>query len=120
MRKRFHRPSPALVISLISLFVALGGTTYAATGGNVILGKANSATSPTSLTSKNTGAALNITQQSTGTGATALALSAPAGKPPMTVSSGTKVANLNADKLDGIDSTAFAKRAQEAWHEVGT
>lgn len=32
MRKRsLRRPSPALVISLITLFVALGGTTYAAT-----------------------------------------------------------------------------------------
>lgn len=30
MRSRFSRPSPALVISLIALFVALGGTGYAA------------------------------------------------------------------------------------------
>jgi len=30
MRKRTRRPSPALVISLIALFVALGGTGYAA------------------------------------------------------------------------------------------
>src|SRR6266404_5868732 len=120
MLKRFHRPSPAFVISLVSLFVALGGTTYAATGGNFILGKANTATAQTGLTSKNAGKALSITQQSTGTGATALGLSVPAGKPPMTVNSGTKVANLNADMVDGIYSTAFAKKAQEAWHEVGT
>jgi hypothetical protein len=31
MKKRLRAPSPALVISLIALFVALGGTTYAAT-----------------------------------------------------------------------------------------
>lgn len=30
MRKRIQRPSPALIISLIALFVALGGTGYAA------------------------------------------------------------------------------------------
>ena len=30
MKKRFRAPSPALVISLIALFVALGGTSYAA------------------------------------------------------------------------------------------
>ena len=30
MSKRFSRPSPALVISIIALFVALGGTVYAA------------------------------------------------------------------------------------------
>jgi hypothetical protein len=31
VRKRLRRPSPALVVALIALFVALGGTTYAAT-----------------------------------------------------------------------------------------
>jgi hypothetical protein len=31
MQKRLKKPSPALVISLIALFVALGGTSYAAT-----------------------------------------------------------------------------------------
>ena len=31
MKRRLRRPSPALVISLVALFVALGGTTYAAT-----------------------------------------------------------------------------------------
>ncbi len=31
MKRRLRRPSPALVISLIALFVALGGTSYAAT-----------------------------------------------------------------------------------------
>jgi hypothetical protein len=31
MKLRLSKPSPALVISLIALFVALGGTTYAAT-----------------------------------------------------------------------------------------
>jgi len=46
-----RRPSPALAISVISLFVALGGTTYAATGGTFILGKANSAGAQTSLAS---------------------------------------------------------------------
>jgi hypothetical protein len=31
MKRRLRTPSPAFVISLIALFVALGGTTYAAT-----------------------------------------------------------------------------------------
>src|SRR5207249_185245 len=60
MLKRFHRPSPAFVISLVALFVALGGTTYAATGGYFILGKGNAATSQTGLTANNAGKALNI------------------------------------------------------------
>src|ERR1700751_4692410 len=31
MKRRLRAPSPALVIALVALFVALGGTTYAAT-----------------------------------------------------------------------------------------
>ena len=31
MRSRTNRPSPALVISVVALFVSLGGTGYAAT-----------------------------------------------------------------------------------------
>ena len=77
-----RKPSPSMIVSLLALFVALGGAGYAATGGNFILGKANSATSQTGLTSSNAGKALNVTQQSTGAGATALGLTVPSGKPP--------------------------------------
>ena len=45
-----HRPSPATAISLAALVFAMSGTAYAATGGDFILGKANTATSVTSLT----------------------------------------------------------------------
>ena len=116
MRKRLANrlPSPSLVISLLALFVALGGTAYAATGGTFILGQANTATSQTSLTSNNAGKALQVTQQNTGTAATALGLNVPAGRTPFTVNSGTKVANLNADRLDGVDSTAFQRTTQPA------
>lgn len=48
MRLR-SRPSHGTVIAYAALFVALGGTTYAATGGNFIRGKSNSASSKTSL-----------------------------------------------------------------------
>ena len=50
MRSRF-RPSHGTVVAYLALFVALGGTTYAATGGNFILGQSNSASTPTSLSS---------------------------------------------------------------------
>lgn len=102
-----RRPSPALVISLITLFIVLGGTAYAANGNAWILGFPNNATAVTALTSNNAGKAVNITQQSAGTGATALGLNVPSGKTPFTVNSGVKVANLNADKLDGLHSTSF-------------
>ncbi len=106
MRSRF-RPSHGTVVAYLALFVALGGTTYAATGGNFILGKPNTANSQTSLTASPSfaGKALQLTNTNTGAGATALGLSVASGHAPFTVNTGTKVANLNADKLDGIDSS---------------
>jgi hypothetical protein len=103
------RPSHATVVAYLALFVALGGTTYAATGGNFILGQPNSASSTTSLTrtGANTAKGLQVTNTSTGAGATALGLNVASGHAPFTVNSGTKVTNLNADKLDGIDSSGF-------------
>jgi hypothetical protein len=107
MRSRF-RPTHATVVAYVALFVALGGTTYAATGGNFILGQSNSAGNTTSLSAPIAGKkALQVTNTSTGAGATALGLNVASGHPPFTVNSGAKVANLNADKLDGIDSTGF-------------
>src|SRR6516162_6916730 len=65
MRRLFlHRPSAATVISLIALFFAMGGTAVAATGGTFILGKANTATSVSSLTNTK-GTALSLSSTST-------------------------------------------------------
>jgi FlaG/FlaF family flagellin (archaellin) len=97
----------ANVMATIAVFMVLGGTTYAATGGSFILGQSNSASSTTSLSAPVAGKALQVTNTSTGAGATALGLNVASGHPPFTVNSGAKVANLNADKLDGIDSTGF-------------
>jgi hypothetical protein len=72
--------------------VAMSGTAVAATGGDFILGKANKATRVTSLSDSR---------------GTALALSAAGGKPPLTVSNSTQVANLNASYLDGDRAGAF-------------
>jgi len=44
-----RRPSPALVIALFALFVALSGVGIAATGGNFILGQTNTADATSSL-----------------------------------------------------------------------
>jgi hypothetical protein len=114
------RPNHATVVAYLALFVALGGTTYAATGGNFILGQSNSADAVTSLarTGANAGKGLQVSNTSTTTGATALGLNVASGHAPFTVNSGTKVANLNADELDGLNSTAFARNGSEAWHEV--
>lgn len=56
MRSRF-RPNHATVVAYLALFVALGGSAYAATGGNFILGQSNTAGTPTQLTSPTTSSA---------------------------------------------------------------
>jgi hypothetical protein len=124
MRPTRFRPSHGTVVAYLALFVALGGTTYAATGGNLILGQPNSADTTTSLTARVvdtglTAPALRVTNLAPPAGATALGLRVASGHPPFAVNSGTKVANLNADKLDGQDSGAFARNGSAPWREVG-
>jgi hypothetical protein len=60
--------SYANVTATIALFVALGGTTYAATGGNFIPGQTNSASSSTQLSSGASGSALKVTNTGSGRG----------------------------------------------------
>jgi hypothetical protein len=55
------------VVGYLALFVALGGTSYAATGGNFILGKSNTAGAPTSLTSPTANAAGTLKVANTAT-----------------------------------------------------
>jgi hypothetical protein len=105
-----HRLSPATVIALIALFVALGGVGVAASGGNFILGQSNSATSQTGLAANTSAAALAVTNNV----GTPLKLNAPAGVAPFAVNNGTKVANLNADTLDSLDSSYFLPKTGKA------
>src|SRR5437762_6059215 len=101
MLRFIRRLSPATVMSAAALFVALGGAGYAATGGTFLLGQANSAANTSALSSGvTTGATLNL--KNTG-GQPAAKFTANTGVAPLSVSNGTKVASLNADKLDGID-----------------
>jgi hypothetical protein len=86
--------SPATLISIVALFIALSGTAYAATGGTFILGKANSASAVSSLTN---------------TAGTALRLSSKAGTPPLAVSSTAQVSNLNASLLGGNAASSFVQ-----------
>jgi hypothetical protein len=102
--KRFTAATP---IAILALFVALGGTTYAATGGNFVLGQSNSADATTKLSSTSAiGPALAVTNSG---GRPAASFTANAGVAPFAVSNSAKVAGLNADSLDGLDSTAFLR-----------
>jgi hypothetical protein len=114
MLKTFGAHVRGNVVGYVALFLALGGTTYAATGDFLKLGNPNQANAPTSLSASPAfaGKALQVTNNSTAAGATALGLTVGSGRPPFTVNSGTKVANLNADKLDGLDSTSFVPNSK--------
>jgi hypothetical protein len=105
IRSLAKRVSPSLVISCTALFIALGSVGYSATGGTFKLGKANTAGKTTALKSGNvSGPTLKV--NNTGNRPAAAFLSN-SGQPPFTVNRTTKVANLNADQLDGLDSLAF-------------
>jgi hypothetical protein len=109
MKLSKHRPSPAMIVALLGLFVGLGGVGIAANGQNLILGKQdNTATLKTGLIASIDDRALQVTNTNSGVSAAALGLSVASGHPPLIVSSGAgKAPNLNADLLDSRDSTYF-------------
>ena len=81
----------------LCVLVLGSGTAVAATGGRFILGRGNTASTTSTLTN---------------TRGTALSLAAPAGRAPLAVSNGTKVARLNADTVDGLSSESFARASR--------
>jgi hypothetical protein len=104
-----RKPSPSMLVALVALFVALGGVGIAANGGNLILGQSNHATAQTSLSAPVAGGkTLSLANNDTSkSNSTALGLAVSSGHPPFSVNSSTRVANLNADRLDGLDASAF-------------
>jgi hypothetical protein len=99
-----RRPSAALIVSLLALFVALSGSGRAATIENIVLGKTNTSTKTTGLASSTRTPVLAVTDTGAGVAAS---FTVKAGAQPFTVNSTTKVRKLNADLLDGQDSTSF-------------
>ena len=82
----------------VAMVVGLDYMAFAATGGSFILGNSNTASTVTSLTRTSNG--------------TTLALNAQPGQQPLKVNSTVKATNLNADLLDGLDSSRFATRTR--------
>ena len=102
-----------LVVGIATVVAALLGAASMAFAGNGdpwILGQLNSATAITRLAGSGgvDGPMLVVTNNDAGSDDTALDLNVQLGEPPMTVNSHTRVGNLNADRLDGMNSTAFA------------
>jgi hypothetical protein len=86
------------------------GPAIRATGGNFILGQANTAATTTILSSSVAARTLSLQNPSAAAGASALGLVVAAGRPPFLVNSSVKVQKLNADLFDGLNSTAFARK----------
>ena len=78
---------------ILALIFGLASTAMSATGNSFILGKENTAGQVSKLINSGAGAALRLEVQD--------------GQPPLRVNSSTKVLNLNADLLDGLDSSGF-------------
>jgi hypothetical protein len=101
------------VAVMLALVVGGASTALAGTGVGAVfnLGQANTVNAVSKLVGSVDGPSLQIDNNSTGAGGTggvtALDLQVESGKPPLKVNSGTKVANLNADTVDGKDSTDF-------------
>lgn len=93
----------ALVFGAVSMAFARDGDPW-------LLGRTNVATAITSLGGKLgvNGPIVRITNNNADRNDTALDLRVQSGEPPMRVNSAKKVANLNADRLDNRDSSAFA------------
>jgi len=87
---------------MLAVVLGVGTAALAAAPGDPFkLGKSNSVDKITTLVGSVNKAMLKIDNNSTGDSATALNLQVKPGQAPMKVDSGTKVANLNSDLLDG-------------------
>jgi hypothetical protein len=104
--RSLRRPGPALVICVIALFLAAAGTSVARTRvGYVRLGRTAKTAGGTGITSssrKHPALTLKTTHKQP-----AASFTTPKGVAPFQVSSSAKVTGLNADLLDGMDSSAF-------------
>jgi len=96
----------------------LSGRNALATTSSFILGSvtANAPDAFTAVVAKNVdgqggpnGPMIRLTNTSNAINATALALGVNPGRAPFTTNSATKVTNLNSDKLDGLDASAFVR-----------
>lgn len=81
------------VAVMLALTVGAASAAFGANGKPFLLGKVNVARTVSALVKQGPGAALS--------------LKVGAGQPPLAVNSSTKVANLNADRLDGKSSEEF-------------
>lgn len=97
----------ALLLTMTAGMAAAG----TGVGGVFNLGKLNTVNALTVLKGSAKGAMLSIVNGGPGA---ALHLAVQPGRAPMTVNSAVKVTNLNSDKLDGLDQSAFLRSGAKA------
>src|SRR3954469_17417783 len=99
----------AIVGAIASAAVLLTSSAFAGTGIGAVfnLGKSNTVNAQSTLKGASTGKTLQLANSGSGAG---LGVTVGAGKAPITVNPGAgKATNLNADRLDGLDASAFAR-----------
>jgi len=99
---------------MLAVVLGVGTAALAAAPGDPFkLGKSNSVDKITTLVGSVNKAMLKIDNNSTGASATALNLQVEPGQAPMKVDSGTKVADLNSDELDGKSASGIGVNGLE-------
>jgi hypothetical protein len=94
-----HLKTFLTVIGAVTILVlAANSAVYAATGGKFILGHTNKASKVSTLKRTHSGVALNLVTKSSS-------------NPPLATNGKGKVTNLNADMVDGLDSSALKTTA---------
>jgi hypothetical protein len=99
----------------VAVAVSLTSSATAVAASYLVLGTTNTAAATTTLRSGVNGAVLQLTNSNPGGGSNArgLQITVPSGHAPVTVNATAgKATNLNADKLDGIDSSWFVQGAR--------
>ena len=110
MRKQLF--AGILIGSVTSTLVVMAAPAIAGSGIGAVfnLGKTNTVNAQSALKGATSGKSLQLTNTGSGGG---LGITVGSGKAPITVNaSAGKASNLNADKLDGVDSTGFVRTAE--------
>ncbi len=94
----------ALTMTMNAAFAGTGA------GGVFNLGATNTVNASTALQGSTNGGQLRVTNPNSGTSAAGIGIVTNAARPPLVLNSHAKVVNLNADLLDGVDSTALQRR----------
>jgi hypothetical protein len=110
----------AIMITLLGAAIMIVPVAAGGTGAGSVfnLGRVNSVNSTTTLTGRSTTRMLQVTNASSS--GVALQLTTKTTAPPLKVNSSVKVANLNADRLDGLTSADFVRPRGETLISVGS